>query len=179
MTDTFITQLVIERLRAHLTNRCQLALPEDDPTRMDEVKIGREQTDPKKRAFYLSISGGSQTDPDLRDGIVSLRTSERIGIVMPVREIGGGQVWWRFGEVKIGCFFVNAKIDETLAMRYSYAAFGRLLANIENLYIADLRDSFSEQASQMFCYASTYMESGGSGHYIWRGSARWVFSSIR
>ena len=168
---SFVTNLVLTRLVTHLTSEMQTKIALSDKTRADTVKLGRFQENPMAgKNVYLSVSGGSQTDPELVDGIVTVKDFDRIGFNVPPREIGGGQMWWRRGEVKIGCFLGPDKLTEVQAAEVAYEAFGRLQAHIEDCRIADLVDSYGEHPIKLFCFASNFMESGGQNNYIWRGS---------
>jgi hypothetical protein len=178
----YLTYLVLQQLKTHLTQAMQTEIAKSDPTRVSMVKIGRFQSDPTQNAIYLSISGGSQTDPDLMDGIVSLTEFERIAVYVPAREFGGRgtQAWWRRGEVKIGVFLLTGhKVEETAA-NVAYTVLGRLQANIENLEVGGIRDQFGELARKIYCFSSSFMESGGPpDQYIWRGSVKWQVLTVR
>lgn len=176
----FITYMVIEKLCAQLLKAMQTDIPLDDPTRADIVKIGRFQQNPIKNNVHISVSGGSLTDPELIDGIVTIKDMDKIGMNVYAREIGGGQFWWRRGEVRVETFLTQGNIPELDAAQYAYEIYGRVMNNIENVVVGGLVDDFGERAIKLFCFASAYMESGGPpSKYIWRGYVKWQFLSER
>jgi len=177
----FITMLVCNRLVSFLTQEMQTKIPATDHSRIDIVKFGRFLDNPNTpgKNIYLSVSGGSQTDPELQDNCLNAKDNERVSIYIPTYEIGGGKMWWRRGEVRIGCFLSSLKLSEVDTGSLAYNIFGRVQDTIARCPVADLVDSYGEQAVMLLCFASQFMESGGQGTYIWRGSVKWQFLSER
>ena len=181
---SFVTKLVIDELIVHLTDR-MITQPRDldptDPSIVNVIKFGRFLENPTApgKQIYLSISGGSQTDPDLRDQIVDSTENRQVSMYVPAYEIGGGEMWWRRGEVKVGFFLGSLKLSEDACGDLAYEIFGRLMANIENCPVGGIVDSNGETVLLILCFASTFMESGGGGNFIWRGSVKWQILTER
>ena len=174
MTDTMIMDLLLSTLRAHLLLKCQTALLVDDPEYADVVEIGRFQDDPVKKNVHIAIQGGYLEKPNYMDGIVTLEEFHRIGMYIPPREVGGGQMWWRRGSVEVGCFFIGTSLTEAQMRTAAYNVLGRVTSNLDNIAISGLSDSFGEKGYQMQSYASEYFQGGGPpNQYIWRGRVLW------
>lgn len=170
---TQIVHLLLDRMKTELTTALITNISGSDPSRASEVKIGRFQDDPTKSSIYAAISGGNPDDPKYVDGILTLESMANLNFTMPPREIGGGQMWWRRGVIKVGCFFIG-KYDEEVASEYAYEFLGRLTNEIEQIFVADLTDSYEEHAIKLFCYGNTFFEGGGPPkNYIYRGSVYW------
>lgn len=184
---TQINNLILHALKNHLTLKLQTEIAEDDPTRAVEVKLGRFQESPLMKNVYVSISGGDQQDPELSDGILTVRAASpgwQPGFEMYPREIGGrwdddddsipggAEMWWRRGRIQIGCFFVTQNFEEEIAMEYAYETLGRLTKAVNTCPVGGIKDSFGECAVKIFCFASNFFEGGGLKQFIWRGSVK-------
>jgi hypothetical protein len=180
---TMITNLLLQRLKSHLTAAMITSVAEDNPTRAGTVKIGRFQDNPVKSAIYISISGGDQSDPELIDGILDARAQSpgwQTGFNMFSREIGGdaeghsSAFWWRRGRIQVGCFFIKTPMSEEEAAENAYEVLGRLTYAVDHCSVANIRDDYGEQAILLTAFASNFFESGGPpNQYIWRGSVKW------
>jgi hypothetical protein len=156
-----------------------------DPTRATVVKIGRFQESPLVNNVYVSISGGDQQDPYLNDGVLDVRSTTpgwQPGFQMPTYEVGGdpnfngmsNRMWWRRGKIELGCFYVQQQFEEELAAQYAYETLGRLIKAVETCPVSGVKDTFNECAVAIFCFASSFFESGGPPkQYIWRGAVKW------
>jgi len=183
---TMITNLILHRLKTHLTNEMMTKITVGDPTRAVEVKLGRFQESPLMKNVYVSISGGDQQDPELADGVLTVKSTApgwQPGFDMWPREIGGGnddgsipggaEMWWRRGRIQLGCFYVNSNFEEEVAMAYAYETLGRLIKSVDTCPVNNLIDSFGELAVKIFSFSSNFFESGGPPkQYIWRGSVK-------
>lgn len=179
---SFVTDLVLHRIKDHLTLKMQTEIAEGDVTRAGVVKIGRFQQDPDKATVYISCNFGDPTNPDLLDCNTSVvsKHKDNTGIDVPGYAIGGGSMWWRTIYVQFGCFFVNKKLKEEEAQEKASEVLGRLLENLANVYISDIADSHGERAIYAVTYGNTMFESGGpSDQYIWRGTVRVDFLTER
>lgn len=177
MTATQIVDLLLDRLVRELTRTCitEITTP-GSPVRADFVKKGLVQENKLQKNIQIGVTGGDHEDPNYRDGIVTLSELPNIGWRVPVREVGGGEMWWRRGIVRIETFFVGANANyEDQAHKYAYEILGRVEETVAATYVADLVDSFSEHAELMFCFGNTYFESGGPPKsYIFRGKVFWT-----
>lgn len=172
---TQIVDLILNRLVEHLSTEMRKGFVTGEPEYVEVVKKGLLQSEKIKKNIQIGITGGDHEDPNYRDGIVTLEELPNIGMNIPVREVGGGQMWWRRGIARLECFFVAGKaLDENNAHLYAYDILGRLEANIENAVVYDLTDDFGESAHMIFCFGNTYFESGGPPkNYIFRGKVFW------
>jgi len=169
-----IIPMITSALVTSITATCQTAISGSDITRAVSVKRGRWQDDPTRKFVYVTVCGGDPEDPKFQDGIVSLGTFENISYMMPAREIGGGQLWWRRGIIQVGCYFLRQGLDEDDAINAAYVVLGRLQSCIESTVVSNLTDDFGEHAIQLFCFADSFFESGGPPtSYIFRGRVYW------
>jgi hypothetical protein len=173
---TQVINLILDALVEHLTATMQTAIETDDLTYADIVKKGLLQSDKTKKNIQLGVIGGDHDTPEMQDGIVTLRGMPNVGIEFNQypREIGGGQLWWRRGIVKVDCYFVREKLNEDDAHDAAYEVLGRLMNSIENMSMTGLVDDYDERAIKMFCYGNTFFESGGPPKtYIFSGKVLW------
>lgn len=172
---TQITNLILDRLVDHLTRVMQTGIDSDDPTRADVVKKGLLQEGKIEKNVALGIQGGDHEDPKYMDGIQSLPGMADIHFAPALREIGGGQAWWRRGVVQVECFFIKEGLTENLAHEHAYAVLGRLQNALDTCDMNDLSDDYGEQAIKLFCYGNTFFGSGGPPRtYIFRGKVFWA-----
>lgn len=177
-----IVNMVLELMAAHLTENLQTLIPVTDPIRAHKVKKGLLVENKTTDFIQLGIQGGDHEAPDDEDGIVGLQKLPRIAMDIPPREIGGGQVWMRRGVVRVEAFFLHKGITEDIAHQYGYALLGRVMRHIETTPVFSLSpDDFGEQvATQVYCYANTYFESGGPpSSFIFRGKVKWALFTER
>lgn len=171
---TMVVNLVLDAIVTHLTKVMQTDVDEDDVTYADIVKKGLLQENKTKKNIGIGVSGGDHDDPEYLDGIVTLAKMPNIAMTVPAREIGGGQIWWRRGLVRIECFFIRERLTEDEAFIASYEVLGRVLNNIENVNLSGIVDSYDERAIKLFCLGNTYFESGGAPKsFIFRGKVFW------
>lgn len=173
---TQIVDLLLDRLVEELTRTNITELEEKDPTRADFIKKGLLQENKLQKNIQIGVAGGDHEDPNYRDGITTLTELPNISWRVPAREVGGGEMWWRRGVVKIESFFVGSNAeDEDQAHRYAYEILGRVSETIAGCYVSDLVDDFGEHAQLMFCFGNTFFESGGgSKSFIFRGKVFWT-----
>lgn len=176
-----IVNMVLDKGVAHFLLHMKDELTADNPIQADVVKKGLLQTDKTTSNIQIGISGGDHDLPEDQDGIVTLEKLPKIGIVIPAREVGGGQIWMRRGIVRLECFFINEKFNEDRAHEVAYDALGRCMELVETMPITGLVDDFGERvATPAYCYANSYFESGGPpNQYIFRGKINWAFFSER
>lgn len=172
---TMIVNMILDALVTQLTTVCQTNVPEADLTYADIVKKGLLQENKIKKNVGIGVTGGDHDDPNYLDGIVTLGAFENVAFQVPPREIGGGQMWWRRGVVRVEAFFVREKLDEDEAFEKAYEVLGRCSSAIEGTQLSGLTDDYDEHAIKMLCYANTYFESGGKpNQFIFRGKLYWM-----
>jgi len=172
---SFVTDLVLHRIKEHLILKMQTDIPKGDPTRAGVVKIGRFQENPIDAGVYISVNYGDPTNPDLLDcnASVSSKHKDNTGIEVSGYAIGGGSIWWRSIQVQFGCFFVEKKFTEEVAQEKASEVLGRLLETLATVYISNIVDSHGERAIIAYTYGNTMFESGGPpDQYIWRGTVK-------
>lgn len=172
--QTQVVNLILNRLTAHLTQVMTDEVPVGDATRADVVKKGLLQVEKLQKNVQLGITGGDHEDVTYTDGIVDLDKMPNIGFIVPAREVGGGQMWWRRGVVKVEIFLTPDKLKEDDAHTVAYNILGRLQEAIEQLDLSGCVDSFGERAIKIFCFGNTFFESGGPpNQFIFRGKVLW------
>jgi hypothetical protein len=177
---SMITVLVMNRMKDSLTTTMQTNVSSGSIERADVVKVGLFQEDPLRNNIHLAIQGGDHTDPNYRDGIVTINQMDNLGFNPIPREIGGGSSWWRRGTIELGCFFVREGLTEDKATEAAYNVLGRLEANLESIQVADLVDDFGEAAQRLWLGGNTFVQSGGPPRsYIFRGRVFWSCETER
>jgi hypothetical protein len=177
MSESMIVDLVLDRLVQQLTLKCKTEITTPgDPTYADIIKKGLLQENKLQKNVQIGVQGGDHEDPNYRDGITSLSEHPNIGWKVPVREVGGTEMWWRRGVVRIEAFFVGANSNyEDQAHVYAYELLGRVEETIAATYVADLVDSYGEHAELMFCFGNTFFQTGGPPKsFIFRGKVFWT-----
>lgn len=175
-----MSYLIVNRIYEKLLLEMQTNISLSDKARADKIQPYRFQEDPLKNSVHLYVTSGDPENPNYRDSRISIggqgtgRDTEDLDIKVPSGEIGGGHLWWRRGRVVIGCYFIKAKYNQSLAADTAHIVLGRAMHWIERTYIADLKDDFGEVAIKPHVYASHFFESGGpENQYIWRGQVWW------
>jgi hypothetical protein len=150
-----------------------------DPTRVDLVKSGRIQADPSVTGpLRISVMGGDPEDVNLMDKIADPDSDDnRMAFTIPAREIGGGEMWWHKGTVKLELFFLltaNAPSEED-AREYAYTILGRITDTFaDGIFVGDLSDDFGEHAVLLLSTQHSLFQAGGpSNSYLWRGRVVW------
>jgi hypothetical protein len=167
-----VIPLILEAIRAALQKSMIDDIAVDDLTRAGLVKVGRFQDNPTTTGIFISIQGGDLDDPNYRDGIITLDEMDNIQFRMPAREIGGGEMWWRRGTIRFGCYYIKEKLSEEDAADAAYTVYQRIQDTVNGVYIK--ASSGDETAQQIFLYGGTMFESGGPpSSYIWRGKVLW------
>ena len=176
-----IMVMALYRFASHFKQHMMDEVPEDNPIKADVVKMGLLQTDKVTSNIQIGISAGDHDLPDEQDGIASLEKLPKIGIVIPAREVGGGQIWMRRGVIRVESFFINEKFGEELAHEKGYDVLGRAMELVETTPLTGLVDDYGERvATPAYCYANSYFESGGPpNQYIFRGKVNWAFFTER
>lgn len=173
MADTQIVPILLNRIRDSLWTTLNVQIT-DTKEKADVVEVGRFQDDPTKQNIHVAVQGGHLEKPEYMDGIVTLEEMHRIGMYVPAREVGGGQLWWRRGTCQLGCYYIGQGLEESVARTAAYNVWGRLQANIDNIAVSDLSDSFGERALQLQVFAAEFFQGGGPPKdYIWRGRVHW------
>jgi hypothetical protein len=171
---TQIVNMVLDKIVERLTLVCQTQVDPSGITYADIVKKGLLQENKAKRNIGIGVTGGDHDDPEYTDGIVSLTKMPEIAMELPVREIGGGQLWWRRGVIRTECFFIREKLEEEEAFIAAYDVLGRIENSIESINLTGLVDDYGERAIKLFCFGNTYFESGGAPKsFIFRGKVFW------
>ena len=177
---TQIVNLVLDAFVQFYKEQLQDSLPVDDPLRPDIIKKGLLQQEKLESNIQLGVQGGDHDNPEDMDAIVTLDKLPDIGIYVPAREIGGGQIWMRRGVVRVECFYINEQLTEDEAHEQAYNVLGHVMRLVEDAPINGLVDDFSERAIRAFCYANTYFESGGPPtSFIFRGKVFFAFLTER
>jgi len=172
-----IVPMLCNRILTSLTDVCITNIESRDPTRMNDIKVGRFQEDPQKTMIRASIQGGDLEDPGLMDEIVDPEKSKnRLAFYAPAREIGGGQLWWRKGVIRLEMFFMVERpaVSEEEARERAYLVLGRIQQHIETIPVYDLTDQHGEKAIKLFHPRNSFYQSGGPpSSWIWRGKLIW------
>jgi hypothetical protein len=171
-----IVPMICRRIVDGLIEVCITNVSFSDPTRLNAIKIGRFQEDPTVSMLRASVQGGDLEDPNLMDGIVTLKEGQnsRTGFTIEPREIGGSQMWYRRGVVRLELFFIIESLTEDVSREYAYTVLGRMQNNIEKFYVADLYDDFGEHAVKLFHTQNSMYQSGGPPtSFLWRGKLVW------
>jgi len=169
-----IRYLIAKAIADHLETKLITDVSESDPLRASIVKFGRFQQSPIENYLYVSVIGGNVQDPTVQDGIVTIDDMEDIGLRIPAREIGGGEMWFRRGWVEIGAYFIAQGLAEELAADYAHTFMGRVSSNIKTAPVGGITDEFGEIASCIYVYAESLFEGGGPpNQYLWRGQIQW------
>ena len=171
-----IVPMICERIVDELKRICITNIPYGDPTRLTVVKYGRFQEDPNTTALRASVQGGDLEDPNLMDSIVSNPTNNdtKMAFQLAPREIGGSQMWYRRGVVRLELFFIIENLEEEVARDRAYTILGRVQSNIELFNMSGLTDDFGEHAIKLFHTQNSMYQSGGPPtSYLWRGKLIW------
>lgn len=164
-----IVPMILDRIRSELVMRYQEVVDPQSAVYPHEIKLGIWQDDPKRKNVYIALIGGKRSNPELQDGISSLKDIDNVSYEPPVREIGGGTTWVRRMTASIGCYFILERLEEVEALNRAYEVLGRVCSIIDGTQISDLVDDFGECGIQLFTAGSSYFVSGGPSQYIWRG----------
>jgi hypothetical protein len=171
---TQVVNLILDKIVEHLTLVMQTEVDVDDLTYADTVKKGLLQEPKLAKNVGLGVSGGDHEDPEYMDGIVTLGDMKNIGFMVEPREVGGGQLWWRRGVIRVECFFVRERLEEEEAFAAGYDILGRVESTLETINMVGVMDDFDERAIKLFCTGNTYFESGGRPRtFIFRGKVFW------
>lgn len=174
--ETHCVVLILDKIVERLIADCQTDVPEDDVTRADVVKKGLLQDNRVRKNIEIAVEPGNHEDPNYIDGIVSLEELKNIALDVPPREIGGGELWWRRGVVRIEAFFIQEGLTEDEAFVAAYQVLGRVQNNIQLIDMTGVVDDWGERAIKILTYANTYFESGGAKQkqLIFRGKVFWA-----
>ena len=176
INHTMIVNMLLDRMVGILTEVCQTAINENDLAYCDVVKKGLLQSNKTGKNVQLGVTGGDHEDPAFLDSIITARGMQMsMGVDFPyAREVGGGQLWFRRGIVRVEAFFIRERLTEDEAHQAAYEILGRVEQAVDNLDVSDMVDDFGERAVEMYCYHNTFFESGGPPKsYIFRGKVAW------
>ncbi len=170
-----IIPMILYRIQETLETRLIDEVPEENPTRLIYMNIGKFQENPVKKNVSLAIAGGDFEDPAYLDGRVDHNDMDQVGLKgIPVGEIGGGEYWWRRGNVRISVFFVRQGYEEEVALKYAYDFYSRLHQALTQVSVSGLVDDYGEKASMPpIIEAANFHGSGGGKKNIWRGKMLW------
>lgn len=171
-----IVPMIVDRIVIGLTKVCITDVPYGDPTRLNGIKAGRYQEDPAQTMLRASVQGGDLENPNLMDAIVTdpTNTDNKLGFRIAPREIGGSQMWYRRGVVRLEFFFIVEGLTEERSQDYAYTILGRMQSNIELIPMSDLHDDYGEHAIKLFHTQNSMYQSGGPPtSYLWRGKLLW------
>lgn len=170
-----IIPMILYRMKDTLETRLIDEVPEENPTRLIYINVGKFQENPVKKNISIAISGGDFENPAHLDGRVDHNEMDQVGLKnLPVGEIGGGEYWWRRGNVRVSVFFVRQGFEEEKALKYAYDFYSRLLSALQSVSMSGLVDDYGERASlPPIVEASTYSGSGGGKKNIFRGKMLW------
>ena len=167
--------MLLYRIRDTLETRLIDEVPEENPTRLIYLNVGRFHENPGKKVVSLAVAGGDYEDPSYLDGRVDHNEMDQVGVKgLPVGEIGGGEYWWRRGNVRISVFFVRQNFEEEVALKYAYDFYSRLHQALAQVSVSGLVDDYGETASMPpIVEAASFAEGGGGKKNIWRGKMLW------
>lgn len=175
-----ISHLLITRIADSLEASMKTTVSNADPIKAYVVKPYRFQSDPVKNSIHISVLGSDPADTNRKDGRVTARDMEDLGMKLPSGEIGGGHLWWRRGRIMIGVYFIIQGYTEELAADYAYRVLGRVTDYTERIQVADLSDEFGERAHYLMVYGNHFYEGGGpTSQYLWRGEVNWQVLTSR
>ena len=173
---TQIVDLLLDRLVRDLTETMITNVAVGLPHRAHVVKKGLLQENKIQENIQIGVTGGDHEDPNYRDGIVTLSDLPNIGWKVPVREVGGGEMWWRRGVVRVEAYFVaSAALKEDDAFVAAYQILGMIEETVAACSVNDLRDTYGEHSVLLFCFGNTFYEVGGQpSSFIFRGKVFWT-----
>lgn len=163
--------LILERIRDYLEEK----IPE-----ADVIKLGRLQDNPNIKKKYITVNPGNTNDTTTRDGIVSLGEMQNIAYMVPAREVGGGQFWWRRGVLDVGYYTIQDKLTIDESFNAAFEFLEKIHDAMDKIKVSDLKDSYGEQAIHLFVYSSIFTQGGGPpASYLFRGQIFWQVLTAR
>lgn len=152
-------------------------LPEEETPGL--IKVGRLQEDPETLRLALTIELGDSDDPEWRDTayFVKENSLDPISFRAFSSEVGGGELWWKRGTLRMYYFATQSKEEQDVARNIATVTFGRAKRAISlstRINAASLTDDFGEQAIKPLVVKEQLSEGGGPpDSYIWRGKVYW------
>lgn len=171
-----IVNMLLDLIVEKLTANCRIGVNPTELSYVDEIKKGLLQSSKTSKNVQLGVTGGDHEDPNYLDTIITARgMQEAMGVDFNyAREVGGGQLWFRRGIVRIEAFFIRERLTEDEAHEAAYEILGRVSNVISGIDVSGMTDDFGETALQMFCYNNTFFETGGPPKsFIFRGKVAW------
>ena len=171
-SSTQIVPMILYAIADDVQTKLGDAVPDESPTKVDVVKVGRFQDNPIQKNVSVSISGGDFENEKFIDGRIDHDDLDSISYMskLPVHEIGGGTHWWRRGTINFQAFFVKELYAEDVALRHAYDFYGRLQQCLESVRVGGLTDVYGEKAyGYVIPESATFFESGGANQFIFRG----------
>jgi hypothetical protein len=168
-----ISHLLVLRLTDYLTQEL-ITSNTDITVRASTVQAYRFQDSPLKYPIALAVSSGNPDDPKYLDGRLGTKDANDLGLNIPSGEIGGGHLWWRRGQVKVGCYYLQGKTSQEEAGDRAHRVLGTAMSCIDTCPVSDLIDEFGERAHWMAVTSDSFFEGGGpENQYLWRGTILW------
>lgn len=163
-----LSQKIVELLKPNLQDN----VPGSDPARVDVLKVGLFQQNPKhdNANVYVTVVPGIRGRDDVYDGLVTLNDFEDIAINVPAREMGGGTSWWRILGIEFGVYYIKGPLTEEQALNAAGVVQQRIINTLDGKTV-NVCDDFGECACQLFVAKASMFESGGvkPKTFIWRG----------
>jgi hypothetical protein len=176
--EVALKNLTVEGVVSILQQRLIDDVDEDDPSRATTVRAGKLQQDPTKgTGINVLVWPEDEPKPD----ILFTRHAQRdSGIHMPSNEIGGGHYFYRRYRIYLLFHFRGYRGEDgrTDARQISQVIQARivhlLLSKTVDEYIQHPTsfapsDDFNETAIDVQVDDMWLRESGGDGHFIWKG----------
>jgi len=171
MADS-IHYLVSREIVNILKQATQTSVPANDLARVDIIKVGLFQENPKHddANVYITVTPGIRGRDDVYDGIVTLESFPNLGLDIPAREIGGGVSWWRIFGVEYGMYYIKAGYEEETILNAAGVLQQRIINALDGKRV-NICDDFGECVCELFAVKAEMFESGGvkPKTFIWRG----------
>lgn len=148
-------------------------IPENDPTRAINIKLGRVLESPLKTNISVAVISGDPEDSDFMDKRIDFDDDFKVKSLM-AQEIGGGCYWWRRGTIFFNVFYVRQRYPEVQAYEYAYSFYGRLHSALDRFSFTPIIDDYGEQVHPpVYIESVRFTEGGGADQFMWRGKLKW------
>lgn len=177
MADAVVSQL-LKRIAEKLEEALVTNVADDDPTKVDIVKVGRYQVTPNAEPLRVYVMSGDIEDPKWADEIADPQQNDNeLAFRVWPREIGGTEMWWRKGIVLLELYFLMTQDppEEETARGYAYTIVSRAEKAMRYIDVSDIEDDFEENAIKLFCPRTSTLQAGGpTNQYLYRGKIFWA-----